>query len=41
MDKLEKLSNALLEKEVLDGEEVKKITGITRESSSEEKEIIA
>jgi len=37
MDKLEKLSNALLEKEVLDGEEVKKITGIFRESPQEDK----
>ncbi len=36
-DKLKSLSDALVEKEVLDGEEVKKITGIFRKSPTEDK----
>jgi len=38
IDKLKALSNALLEKEVLDGEEVKKVTGLPKETSSQKKE---
>ncbi|MDD4954713.1 MAG: AAA family ATPase, partial [Candidatus Omnitrophica bacterium] len=38
IDKLKALSNALLEKEVLDGEEVKKITGLVREAGGDKEE---
>jgi cell division protease FtsH len=35
-DKLKALSEALLEKEVLDGEELKRVTGLSKESKNEE-----
>jgi cell division protease FtsH len=38
IESLKALSDALLEKEVLDGEEVKKITGLAKEAKDEKKE---
>lgn len=38
IERLKALSNALLEKEVLDGEEVRKVTGIAKEKNSENQE---